>query len=170
MDATRRAGSPHGKNTLMSADSPDMRVSDVERDQVATLLSQHVALGRLTLSELEGRLDVAYTARTRGQLDVVLSDLPTAENIHAPAPETPSPRRSWPPWALTGTICLLVWLASSLTQGHPVDFWPIWVIGPWGVMILARTVPRHDEPASPPGTPRQPRNGRHCPQRGSTAE
>jgi len=91
----------------MSPDSPDMRVSDIEREQVAAALGQHLALGRLTISEFETRLDVAYAARTRSELDVVLSDLPTAEptRMRAQAPESLSPACSWPPWAVTGAIC-----------------------------------------------------------------
>lgn len=128
----------------MPPDSPGLRVSDTEREQVATALGQHMALGRLTMSELESRLDAAYAARTRSELDVVSSDLPRTEGVHksAQAPETPSRACSWHPWALTGAICVLVWFATSLAQGHPVDFWPIWVIGPWGIIVLARAVPR----------------------------
>lgn len=128
----------------MSPDSPDLRVSDTEREQVAAALGQHLAHGRLTMSELDTRLDVAYAARTRSELDVVLSDLPTTERtrMRAQAPETPSPACSWPAWAVTGAICLLVWFATSIAQGRPVDFWPIWVIGPWGVVVVARALPR----------------------------
>jgi hypothetical protein len=55
---------------------PPLRASDVERDRVGERLRQHYAVGRLTLPELEERVAVAYGARTREQLDAVLSDLP----------------------------------------------------------------------------------------------
>jgi hypothetical protein len=52
------------------------RVSDSERDHVVTLLRDHLALGRLTLDEFSERTGSALAARTRGDLDAVLADLP----------------------------------------------------------------------------------------------
>lgn len=57
----------------------------VEREQIAADLGRHMALGRLTLNELESRLDIAYTAKTRRQLDAVIRDLPSAEPATVPA-------------------------------------------------------------------------------------
>lgn len=54
----------------------DLRASDAERDSVAVQLREAFVQGRLTLDELKGRLEEALTARTRGQLNRVLSDLP----------------------------------------------------------------------------------------------
>lgn len=55
---------------------PALRASDAERDQVVANLQHHYTVGRLTLPELEERVAVAYDARTRDQLDVLVSDLP----------------------------------------------------------------------------------------------
>ncbi|MCM2392214.1 DUF1707 SHOCT-like domain-containing protein [Streptomyces albipurpureus] len=55
---------------------PEMRASDSEREQVAELLRDAVAEGRLTMEEFEERLDAAYQARTRGELEPLVSDLP----------------------------------------------------------------------------------------------
>ena len=44
----------------------DLRCSDVDRDRVAEALRQAAGDGRLTLSELEERLDAAFRARTYG--------------------------------------------------------------------------------------------------------
>lgn len=41
-----------------------------------------------------------------------------------------------------GVICLAVWFASALIRGHQDDFWPVWVIGPWGAVIAARAAHR----------------------------
>jgi hypothetical protein len=124
----------------MTSDST-LRVGDVEREQVATVLGEHLSAGRLAISEFESRLDTLYAARTRGELDAVLADLPTTP-LFGPGPQPPrlGPRAGpwWTPWALTGVICLLVWLTVSLIQGHPLYFWPVWVIGPWGAVLLVR--------------------------------
>lgn len=124
----------------MTSEPPAIRIGDAEREQVVAALGQHMAAGRLTMSEFESRLDVVYAARTRSELDVVLADLPSTEPTPLLAQAPPPPRAVWTPWALTGAICLLVWVAMSLAQGRPVDFWPVWVIGPWGVVLLARLI------------------------------
>ena len=54
-----------------------IRASDSERDQVAALLSQQVAAGRLTMGEFEERVEAAFAARTREQLRDLTADLPT---------------------------------------------------------------------------------------------
>jgi hypothetical protein len=41
---------------------------------------------------------------------------------------------------------LTIWLATSLSAGGPIYFWPIWVIGPWGAVLLAgRITGEHDD-------------------------
>jgi hypothetical protein len=66
------------------ADGPDpggqmeLRASDADREQVASLLRDHAAAGRLTYAELEQRAELTYAARTRSELAEVLSDLPAA--------------------------------------------------------------------------------------------
>jgi hypothetical protein len=64
-----------------------IRASDTERDQVAALLSQQVAAGRLTMGEFEERVDAAFEARTREQLRDLTADLPTDTSPERTAPE-----------------------------------------------------------------------------------
>jgi hypothetical protein len=54
----------------------DVRASDAERDAVVGRLNQAVGEGRLTMAEFSERLELAYAARTRGDLDPLLRDLP----------------------------------------------------------------------------------------------
>ncbi len=61
-----------------SQQSPELRVSDAERDRAIELLRQHAASGRLTPSELEERTESADAAKTRADLAVLLQDLPTS--------------------------------------------------------------------------------------------
>ena len=42
------------------------------------MLQDHFSQGRLTWTELDERLGVAYSARTRGELDTLFHDLPAA--------------------------------------------------------------------------------------------
>jgi hypothetical protein len=51
------------------------RASDAERERVAGLLRDAPAEGRITLEELSERLELAWAARTRRELDTVVEDL-----------------------------------------------------------------------------------------------
>ncbi len=53
-----------------------LRVSDAEREHVVELLKTAIGRGMLDLDEFSERADVAYAARTRGELNDVLIDLP----------------------------------------------------------------------------------------------
>ena len=54
-----------------------MRVSDAEREAAATELREHYAAGRLTLEELNERLDKTFAAKTRADLNGLMTDLPS---------------------------------------------------------------------------------------------
>src|SRR2546423_14681030 len=54
----------------------NVRVGDADREAVAAQLREHYADGRLTLDELNERLDQAFAAKTRADLNTVLRDLP----------------------------------------------------------------------------------------------
>jgi hypothetical protein len=53
-----------------------LRASDADRERAADRLRRAAAEGRLLTDELEERLEAAFSARTYGQLDAVLTDLP----------------------------------------------------------------------------------------------
>jgi hypothetical protein len=59
---------------------------------------------------------------------------------------------SWRSWLTTALIVLTIWAATSLASWELHYFWPIWVIGPWGAVLLAQTLAggnggRPDSPA-----------------------
>lgn len=56
----------------------EMRVGDAEREAAAAELREHYASGRLTHDELNERLDKAFAAKTRADLNAVMTDLPSA--------------------------------------------------------------------------------------------
>ncbi|WP_067571960.1 DUF1707 SHOCT-like domain-containing protein [Nocardia acidivorans] len=67
----------------------DLRVSDIEREHVGRLLQRAVGLGMLSLGEFTERMDTALAAKTRGELNAVLVDLPGIRLAGQPAPKTP---------------------------------------------------------------------------------
>jgi Domain of unknown function (DUF1707) len=54
----------------------DLRVSDDERQHVVSLLEKATGRGLIDLEEFTSRVDTALAARTRGELNAVLVDLP----------------------------------------------------------------------------------------------
>ena len=131
---------------------PHLRAADSDREAVATDLGQHMADGRLTLAEYDERVARAWAARTYGDLAQLTTDLPAP----APAvrggradagPTPPGPwacherslEDSWRAWLATSVVVLVVYLAIALASRELHYFWPMWVIGPWGAVLLARS-------------------------------
>jgi hypothetical protein len=67
-----------------------LRIGDAERDAAADLLGEHFVAGRLTLDELNERLESVLRAKTQEDIAAVMDDLPT------PRRPPPTPRRPAP--------------------------------------------------------------------------
>ena len=67
-----------------SVPEPSPRVADTDRENAVTRLQEAAADGRLDISELEERLDAAYSAKTRSDLDALITDLPTVQAPNLP--------------------------------------------------------------------------------------
>ncbi|MEE1752318.1 DUF1707 SHOCT-like domain-containing protein [Streptomyces sp. SP18CS02] len=67
----------------MTDELPEMRASDAERERIAERLRDAVAEGRLDMTEFEERLDAAYRARTHGELEPLVRDLPAPSGTAA---------------------------------------------------------------------------------------
>lgn len=59
--------------------SSTLRASDAEREQATDALRRHHGEGRITDDEFEERVAAAYQARTVGELDRLLADLPRGD-------------------------------------------------------------------------------------------
>ena len=131
---------------------PSLRAADADREAVADRLRTAHAEGRLTVEEFGERLDAAFAARTMGELAGLTADLP-AERARVArtgdeAEATPVPvgathraglRAAWGAWATAVLVTSAIWLIISVSNGDLEYFWPIWVAGPWGAVLLART-------------------------------
>jgi hypothetical protein len=131
--------------------NPEIRASDADRDRVAAALREHCAQGRIAVDELNERLDLAYRARTLGDLQKVTSDLPEEDMYELPVPayrhSTPARRPSsgiyragmragWATYASVNLVCIVIWLLTVVSGGAAYPWW-IWVAGPWGAVMLA---------------------------------
>ena len=63
-----------------------LRASHADREAVAQVLNQAMADGRISVAELQDRLDVVYAAKTLGELEPVTEDLPGHLVLVRPTP------------------------------------------------------------------------------------
>jgi hypothetical protein len=56
----------------------EMRISDADRDNTASILREAAGDGRLDLDELDERLSAVYAAKTYADLEPITRDLPTS--------------------------------------------------------------------------------------------
>ena len=128
---------------------PQLRASDEDRDRIAALLREHHAVGRLTPEEFSERLDKAFAAKTIGELDELLRDLPGIDLYRVPGAALTreprqaqvQPRRSgrdsagwraaWGSYLTVNLVCIVVWMLAGF--GYP---WWLWVAGPWGAIMV----------------------------------
>ena len=76
-----------------------MRVSDSDRERAADVLREAAGHGRITMDELDERLEVAYTAKTYGDLAAVTRDLPQPAQAPGTAQRAPVDRIGGTPGA-----------------------------------------------------------------------
>jgi hypothetical protein len=146
----------------MSQRRDHLRAADVDRSYVADILKKAVDEGRLTLGEYDERLQRTYSARTYGDLDKIILDLPRPSRRTAVQPavgmQPPvstggwSPpqqvaakdpdwlRRAWAAWAIAVSVNVVVWLIVSVTTADFIYPWPLWVAGPWGAVLFVTTI------------------------------
>lgn len=88
-----------------------LRASDADRDRIAERLRHATAEGRLMAEELEERLERTFAARTYGELDEVVADLPGATVRRR---ETRRERPQTALWLRPLPIVALIFLAPVL--------------------------------------------------------
>ena len=111
---------------------PAIRASNAEREHHVELLREHAAQGRLSVDELSDRLDRAYAAQTRGELAVIVADLPTPE----PRPSPPRSRGMHVRSNLVAYLAVNVMLVAIWAATGADYFWPIWPILGWGLGLI----------------------------------
>jgi uncharacterized protein DUF1707 len=121
-----------------------MRASDADRERVVEHLRTALQEGRLDLGEYDERMQRAYAAKTYGDLDGLLTDLPVAQPPAPPgAPVEQRPKHptvewlahQWQGWVPAALVLTAIWALSGFG-----DYWPGWIIGIWGVALLWRTI------------------------------
>jgi hypothetical protein len=111
-----------------------VRIGDKEREAVVERLSDHAAAGRLTVAELEERIDRAHAAVHADELRALEADLP--------APRRPAPRPAPP---VAPLVVLLAAIALSAAVGHPLV--PLFILAAFLWRARGRARPRGLPPA-----------------------
>jgi len=133
---------------------PGIRASDEDRGRTAAALGEHYAAGRLTLEEFHERLDKVYAAKTLGELDRLMADLPRTDLGRPPQRRAAGPvqvpaggstlawRTAWRFWLAISVVAFMIWLLGGARGG----LWFLWVAVPLGLLMLRRWIaggPRH---------------------------
>jgi uncharacterized protein DUF1707/cell wall-active antibiotic response 4TMS protein YvqF len=87
----------------MTSETPAIRASDAEREHTVELLRRHSVDGRLTLEEFASRMERAYEARTREELDELARDLPETSTPRPSPARRQKPASRWIVSAMSGT-------------------------------------------------------------------
>lgn len=82
-------------------DRGNVRASDADRERVADIIRQAAGDGRLTMEELDERLDAVYAAKTYAELEPITRDLPQTAGGQPPA-TAPAPAPAGSPQQFGG--------------------------------------------------------------------
>jgi hypothetical protein len=119
------------------AQQGSLRASDEDREQIAERLRRATAEGRLHAHELEERLARALRARTYGELDDVVSDLPRDRVARRGGPDA----TRWMHPAVAVAIAIpvtvvavaIIAVAAVFVMSGVFAVWMIWVLLGWFV-------------------------------------
>jgi hypothetical protein len=120
-----------------------VRASDADRDRAVAQLRQHLAEGRLTFEEFSERLDEAYEALTTADIQQALRELP---HVRYTEPQPLQARRRGDAgghraralraqlvsYLLVNAFLVAIWLATCVSAGRLLFFWPVFPILGWG--------------------------------------
>jgi hypothetical protein len=133
----------------------DLRIADSEREAAVTVLGEHMSAGRLNIDEYGERSAQVSTAKTRGEVRALFTDLPAphpqfgtgipgfgsggpAAPMPAPGPQVAAPINRRP---MRATIAGLVPLAALVAVGlyFITHYWIFFLI-PAVVVLFGRAI------------------------------
>ncbi len=148
---------------------PRIRASDADRDRATALLREHHAAGRLTAEEFHERMNKALDAKTLGEIDELMGDLPAIDLYQLPDASlrrippsrgqsllpadhggSGSPVRFTPgtvamgAWAVVTSALIAIWAVAAVVGGGTWFPWWALIAIPW-IWVLIRRAQRPRE-------------------------
>lgn len=119
------------------------RAGNADREVVAADLRDAFSEGRLDSDEYFQRLEAVWEATTYGELERLTADLPQPWERKRAAAEQQRRRgqaraylREWKSWFGAAVVMIAIWAISSISQGEPATFWPVWPLGIWAAILV----------------------------------
>ncbi|WP_326568325.1 DUF1707 domain-containing protein [Amycolatopsis rhabdoformis] len=140
--------------------SPQLRISDQERESALNALGEHMSAGRIDIDEYGERSARITAAKTRGELAELFADLPAPHPVYGNAQPVPAPAAAPVPapapqtavarpngWnggqRAVAALVPLVWIATiALIATTTLPAWPL-IIAPIALSIIGRAVWGH---------------------------
>jgi Flp pilus assembly protein TadB len=120
-----------------------MRASDADREHVTERLRQAAAEGRLLASELEERLARALRARTYGELDATIDDLPRTHVQKRSRTHELAHSHPLAAVALVGAATVVVVVVVAVMVAWFLMAWGLWLMIALVVMASRRSRSAH---------------------------
>jgi hypothetical protein len=142
---------------------PRIRASDADRDRATALLREHHAAGRLTAEEFHERMNKALDAKTLGEIDELMGDLPAIDLYQLPDASlrrippsrgqsllpadhggSGSPVRFTPgtvamgAWAVVTSALIAIWAVAAVVGGGTWFPWWALIAVPWIWALIRR--------------------------------
>ena len=115
-----------------------IRASDAEREEVARILNNAAAAGRLSTEEAGERLAQASSARFRDELAALVSDLPESVEPASPPALYRRPRPgAWLLWGLLRAgVAAALFAGLMVYFGLHFFFWPFFPVWPLAFLVI----------------------------------
>ncbi|MEU3625451.1 hypothetical protein BS329_22410 [Amycolatopsis coloradensis] len=129
---------------MSEAPSPQLRISDRDRESALTALGEHLSVGRIDIDEFGERSAQVTAAKTRGELSEIFLDLPEPHpGFDAPVPVATEPEKPWagisPMQRVMGALLPILFIASiALIVTTGVTWW--FILVPIGISAVGEGI------------------------------
>jgi hypothetical protein len=126
----------------------EMRIGSPERTALTEILRSSVDQDYIDLEEYEKRVDILMAAKTFGEAEAILRDLPAYQRMLQAQEDAFVPEKlrtpEWVKWLWAGIsipigIVSGVWAFVFFLSGSHQYYWPLWVAIPLGVVATVLT-------------------------------
>ncbi|ANN20572.1 hypothetical protein SD37_36610 [Amycolatopsis orientalis] len=127
--------------------SPQLRISDQDRESALTALGDHLSVGRIDIDEFGERSAQVTAAKTRGELSGLFADLPEPHPLYdRPMPVVGEPAKPASKWAeistaqrVLGALLPILFIATiALIVTTDVTWW--FILVPIGISAVGEGI------------------------------